>query len=412
MNVLFVHEVDWLAKVVFDIHFLAEALSLLDHKVFAIDYEDTWRREGLFDLGRLRTRQLDDISRAFPGSSVCLRRPGFIKIPGISRLSASLTHYLEIKRTIEEKHIEAMVLYSVPTNGLQAVSLARRFNIPVVFRSIDVLNILVRYSLLRPITKALERRVYSLADAVLPNTPQYLKYILKMGVPQSKVRWLPFPVDTQLFRPSVDCSEVRQKWGLSQSDQVVVFIGTLFEFSGLDGFIRQFPQIVKEVPQAKLLIVGDGPQRSRLEQIITELSLGKQVTITGFQPYHTMPQYINLATVCINPFVVSDTTMDIFPAKIVQYIACGKATVATPLHGITSLLPGESHGVVYASTATDMASQVISLLSSAERRRSLGESGLNHVRSHYNHDEIARQLAQILKEEVEKKRYGTKSART
>ncbi len=412
MNILFVHEVDWLAKVVFDIHFLAEALSLLGHRVFAIDYEDTWSRKGLFDLGSLKTKEIEGISRAFSEASVCLRRPGFIKIPGLSRMSAAFTHYLEIQRTIKEKDIDAIVLYSVPTNGLQAVRLARRFNIPIVFRSIDILHILVPYPALRPITRLLEKKVYSQVDAGLPNTPQYLKYIAKTGVNGAKVKWLPFPIDTGLFNPSVDCSEVRQKWGLKESDQVIVFIGTLFEFSGLDDFIHQFPRVIEEIPEAKLLIVGDGPQRAKLERIIAELNLEKQVIITGFEPYQTMPQYINSAKICINTFRISNDTMDIFPAKIMQYIACGKATVATALHGITTLLPDESHGLVYATNAADMAREVISLLKSPERQQTLGQAGLNHVRQTYSYEKIAHQLEAILEERIREKRNGTISKRT
>jgi len=412
MNILFVHEVDWLAKVVFDIHFLSEALSLLGHKVFAIDYENGWSRDGFLNLGSLRTKQVDGVSRAFSGASVCLRRPGFIRIPVLSRISATLTHYLEIQKTIREKGIDVIVLYSVPTNGLQTIYLARKFNIPVVFRSIDILNILVSYPVLRPVTRLLEKKVYSKVDAVLPNTPQYSEYVASMGVAESKVKFLPFPIDTNLFRPSVDCSEVRQKWGLKESDQVIVFIGTLFEFSGLDDFIRQFPQVIKEIPEAKLLIVGDGPQRPKLERIITESGLERQVIITGFQPYQTMPQYINLATICVNTFLISDVTMDIFPAKMVQYIACGKATVATALRGIVTLLPGESHGVVYATSAADMAREVISLLKSAERRHQLGQAGLNYVRRAHGYDKITHQLETILEEAIKEKRNGATSKRT
>ena len=68
MNVLFVHEVDWLSKVVFDIHSLAEALSLRGHHVFAVDYENTWQRKGPFDFGSLRTKRVPGVSRALPGS--------------------------------------------------------------------------------------------------------------------------------------------------------------------------------------------------------------------------------------------------------------------------------------------------------------------------------------------------------
>jgi len=412
MNVLFVHEVDWLAKVVFDMHFLAESLSLLGHKVFAIDYESMWRRDGPFDFGNLRTRQVEGVSRAFPGASVCLRRPGFIKLPGLSRLSVAFTHYFEIQKMLRERDIDAIMLYAVPTSGLQTVHLARKFNIPVVFRSIDIVHVLVPYPVLRQVTKFLEKRVYSSVDMVLPDTPQYARYMLGLGIAESRVKLLPFPVDTGLFRPSVDCTEVRQKWGLTEQDLVIVFIGTLFEFSGLDAFIHEFPRIKKEVPPAKLLIVGDGPQRARLEGIIAELDLGKEVIITGFQPYPTMPQYINLATVCINPFVISDDTMDIFPAKIMQYVACGKATVATALRGITTLLPGESHGVVYVTSAADMATEVISLLGSAERRRKLECGGADHVRQTYSYENIAHQLEVILEEVIREKQHEAASRRT
>ena len=79
MNILFIHEVDWLNKVVFDIHSLAESLSLLGHRVYAIDYENMWHRNGFFNLASLKTREFSGVSRAFPQASVTLRRPGLIK---------------------------------------------------------------------------------------------------------------------------------------------------------------------------------------------------------------------------------------------------------------------------------------------------------------------------------------------
>lgn len=403
MNILFIHEVDWRKKVVFEIHNLAELLSILGHKVYAIDYEDTWSKNGAFDLGTPKTREFDDVCRALPEASVSLRRPGFIKIPGLSRLSAGFTHYREIQKTIKEKNIDVIMLYSVPTNGLQSIYLAKKFHIPVVFRSIDVVNQLVSYPMLRPATKILEKKVYSRVDEILAITPHHLQYVISMSAPESKVKLLLLPIDTNLFHPSVNCSEVRQKWGFSEKDQVIVFVGTLFEFSGLDGFIHQFPRIAEQVPEAKLLIVGDGPQRSKLEGIIAKLGLQKQVTITGFEPYQTMPQYISLATVCINPFLVTDATEDIFPGKIIQYIACGKATVATPSLGIKSLLSDKSCGVVYANGTDDMVREIVSLLKSVEYRQQLERAGLKYVKQKHDHMAIAHQLEANLEDVIKEK---------
>jgi len=93
----------------------------------------------------------------------------------------------------------------------------------------------------------------------------------------------------------------------------------------------------------------------------------------------------------------------------VQYIACGKATVATPLPGIKTLLPGESHGVIYASSAGETAREVISLLKSTERRQRLGDAGLNYVRQVHSHEKIAHQLETVLEEVITKKKSGTVS---
>ena len=409
MNILFVHEVDWLKKVVFDIHYLADALSQRGHHIYAIDYEDRWRRESTFDCGSLKTKVYDNIGRSLPSASVSVRRPGFIKIPGVSRISAAFTHYAEISRTIREKQIEAIVLYSVPTNGLQTLALGKTYNIPVIFRSIDILSMMVPYPILRPVTRFLEKRVYRGADLVLPNTPQYFRYVSRMGTPAERIRLLYIPINTGLFRPGVDASELRQKWGLREDDQIIVFVGTLFNFSGLDGFLHEFPRILNEAPQSRLLIVGDGEQRPTLERIIAELGLKDKVTITGFQPYETMPQYIGLATVCINTFIMNKTTIEIFPAKILQYAACGKATVATPLLGITSLLAGESHGVDYAEDAGGMANEVIALLKNPERRKQMEKGGLDYVRANFAFAKITSELEAILEEAIKAKRHDKAS---
>jgi glycosyltransferase involved in cell wall biosynthesis len=405
MNILFVHEVDWLKKVVFDIHSLADALSQRGHRVYAIDYEDRWHRNSAFDFGSLKTSVYENVGRALPGASVCLRRPGFIKIPGLSRLSAAFTQYAEIRRTIKEKQIEVIILYSVPTNGLQTLSLGKKFNVPVIFRSIDILSMMVPYPILRPVTKFLEKKVYRSADMVLPNAPQYLNYVSRMGAPAGRIRFLSFPINTGLFRPGVYAPDLRLKWGLGEDEQIIVFIGTLFKFSGLDGFLREFPRILNETPKAKLLIVGDGEQRRELERIIIEFNLKDRVTITGFQPFETMPQYISLATVCINTFIMNKKTMDVFPSKILQYAACGKATVATPLRGITSLLAGESHGVLYAEDAAGIASEVITLLKSTERRKEMEKGGSEYIRANFAYAKITSELEAILEEAIKTKRH-------
>ncbi len=406
MNVLFVHEVDWLNKVVFDIHTLAEALSLRGHKVYAIDFENSWKRKGLDDLWNFKTREVGGVSRAFKGSSVNLIRPGFIKVSGLSRISAACTHWREIKKTIKEKKIDAVVLYGVATNGLPAILATRSLKVPVLFRSIDILNQLVAYPVLRPLTKILEKQVYARADMILTLTPSLSRYVAGLGAREDRIKLLPMPVDTAIFYPSPAPAELRRKWGIKEMDSVILYIGTLFDFSGLDAVIQHLPEIIVQVPGARLLIVGDGPQRVKLEGIIREMGLEKKVTITGFQPYETMPQYINTATICINPFRMTGATREIFPGKIVQYLACARAVVATPLPGLVAVTPGEEQGVAFAASLEAMAGKVVALLKDRSHRQRLERNGLEYVRKVHSVESIAAQLEASLQEAIALKKTG------
>jgi glycosyltransferase involved in cell wall biosynthesis len=404
MNILFIHEVDWRDKVVYEPHCLSESLSLLGHRVYAIDYESNWTRDGIFDFGSLKTREFKKVSRAYSKASVYLRRPGFVKIPGISRLSAGLTHYREIREIIRGNDIDVVVLYSAPTNGLQAISLSRKFEVPIVFRSIDILHQLVPHRILCLPIYLIERMVYSNVDLILALTPQLSQYVTRMGAKETKIKILPEGVDTDLFRPGCDCSQLRKKWGVREQDFIVFFMGTLFEFSGLDAFLYRFPELIKQIPEAKLLIVGDGPQRPKLERIAAGLRLKEQVVFTGFQPYETLPQYINLATICINPFLITKATADVFPAKVLQYLACGKGVIATPLPGMKSVILGEQQGIIYANSADDIIREIISLPKLAKRRKLLEETGLNYVRQVHSYNKIAKELETMLLQVVESRK--------
>lgn len=401
MNILFIHEVSYTKKVVFDYHLLAEAMSLMGHNVYVLYYESMWGLDG----NRVSNEMIT--SRALDEAKVNLICPSFIRLPILSRASAFTTHYYGIKRAIEEKRIDAIVLYSVPTNGLQAVHWARKFNIPIVFRSIDALNQLVPYRFLRPATRLLEKKVYSKVDRVLTLTPRLSDYVLKLGANYEKVGVLPMTVDTDMFKPHSDGGQFRQRWGLVESDTVVLFMGTLFNFSGLESFIREMAWRLAYISDLKLLIVGDGEQRQLLESEIKSFGLEKNVIMTGFQPYKAMPRFINLADVCINTFVRNDATKDIFPGKTVQFLACGKPLVMRPLDGVKSMIDGEGQGVVYADSDNAIMTEVVSLLHSKERRERIGQNGLEYARQYHSYEKVAKQLEDELKYLIGAKKNGS-----
>jgi len=402
MNILFLHEVDWLKKVVFEMHDFSERLSK-NHKVFAIDYEDSWKKDSFFDIGTIKTKEFKPIERAHKGANVILRRPGMIKLPLFSRLSAIFTHYFEIERVIKEEKINAIVLYSVPTDGLQVLFLAKKYNIPVIFRSIDILHQLVENWVLSNVTYSLEKIVYKNVDKVLTLTPKLSDYVVKMGADKNNVEFLLTGVDTKKFYPMVDSTELRKKIGISENDKVIIFMGTLFDFSRMDQYIEQFPNILKEIPEAKLLIVGGGYLLEKLRKLVVDRGLQGKVILTGFQPYDMMPQYINIADVCINPFQINGITKDVLPIKVLQYLGCGKPVIATPLPGLVSVIPGENCGIIYSTDIPEMVRTTTDLLKSRDKLITSGQNGSIYIKKYHDLDEIVIRLEETIYELVREK---------
>jgi len=400
LNILFVHEVDWSTKVVFDLHSLSELLSSFGHNVFVIDFASLRNRTDLLDFGSLKTKELKSAGRAHRDTSITLIRPGFIKVPFLDRASAFFTHYVAIERTIRNKKIDVIVLYSVPTNGYQVINLAKKYGIPVVFRSIDILHGLVPSKIFWPLTFSLETWVYKHVDKILTLSPMLCNYVIRMDANKEKVDLLLFGVDLKKFNPYVQSRELRENLGLSKDDLVVLYIGTLFEFSGLDLYLEQFSYVVKEIPRAKLVIVGGGALFGRLKKRVSELGLSENVILTGFKPFDVMPQFINMSSICINPFRVTDATREIIPGKILQYLACGKPVLATPLPGMISLLKGKPYGLFY-SSIEDFAENTIKLLKDTDIRGQLGETGFQYVKNNHDETKLARRLETILIEKTE-----------
>src|SRR5882672_3721128 len=139
MKILVVHEVNYLEKIIYEFQILPEILSMLGHEVTVIDYDDSWKTSPNGHKSGLKTSVHQGVHRAYPQASVSVRRPGMIRIPVLSRISGAVTSGLETYRFLRNYTPDVILLYGLPTVGIQSLLAARKFDVPVMFRSIDVL---------------------------------------------------------------------------------------------------------------------------------------------------------------------------------------------------------------------------------------------------------------------------------
>ncbi len=394
MRILFVHEVNWRRKVTFEIHELPELLSLRGHEIDFLDFPEDQSRSGFRKLVDLKTECVEVTSRTFPGSRVRIFTPGRVLPPPVDRLVASITLIPLLIRLFRRHKYDAVFLYGVPTNGWQTILLARLFGIPVLYRGIDVAHVL-RKTRLAGLVRCAERFVYRNSDAISVNNVALGRYCHSEGADPLKVTVNYAGLDRDHFHGRKDTSVLKHLYGIEEREQVILYMGTFFRFSGLDKVIREFARVTIHHDNLRLVLVGDGELRLVLEEIVAELKLKDRVIFTGLVDYHTLPDHLHLADVAISPFTPSLVTDKALPWKVVQYVAAGLPVVSTDLEGLKGLFP-DNQGVVYAESVPDLLDKAVQLLADDDVVEQIRQAGETIVRQKCDWSKVALDFEQLL----------------
>jgi phosphatidylinositol alpha-1,6-mannosyltransferase len=153
-----------------------------------------------------------------------------------------------------------------------------------------------------PVTRQLLRRIGETND-VLTYLGEYTRSRIARALsPAAAGRMVQLTpgVDTDAFHPGVDGRPVRERYGLADRP-VIVCVSRLVERKGQDTLVRALPMVRAEVPDAALLLVGDGPMRPKLERMVDELALRDDVVFTGAIPWADLPPYFAAGDVFCMP---------------------------------------------------------------------------------------------------------------
>jgi len=394
MKILIIHEIDWIKKITFEPHHLAELFSLEGNNVFVIDCQEP--DQGKI-LNGLKKETIKNFSRVYDDAKITLIHPPSLLIKGFNRITNYWSCKKVIKETIIKNKIDIILLYGTATNGVQTISVARELNIPVIFRLLDISHGLVRIPIIHQLAKRNEQIVIQNSTVVLPTTPELCKYAIKMGAKKDDVHHFSLGIDLRYFKPKNRDEDLAKNLGIKKDDKIILFMGTLYDFSGLPNIINNFSKLEQKFKQVKLLIVGGGPSIKHLKNMINVKKKQKEIIITGFVPQKEIPSYISLANICINSFEINYVTNSIIPTKVLEYLACGKAVLSTPLKGTKELLPDDKFGVKYSSTE-NFVQTLEKLLENQNKLNICGKNGYEHVKEFYNWTILAKKLLEKCKQ--------------
>lgn len=203
-------------------------------------------------------------------------------------------------------------------------------------------------------------------------------------------------VDIHRFRPPQERDhQWRERLGVPGGAVVFGQVSSLIERKGIDVLLRGFELISRQEPAARLVIVGDGPQRQEYELLANELGLQGRVVFTGNQ-IDPLPFYQHVFDVN-----VLASRSDAFPLSLLEASACGLPNLAASVDGIPEAVTDQVTGCLF--TAGDhrmLAAKMLSLLQSAGLRRAFGDAGRQRAAGEFSMQHYCQSIERIIVEET------------
>jgi len=175
-----------------------------------------------------------------------------------------------------------------------------------------------------------EKFTWKKIDKIVAISESFKKFLIENGVNQCKISVVEESIDIDEFCKEANRIDVREKFGL-KNEPVIMFHGLISKIKGVNILLKATPYILKEFPDAKIMIVGDGPGMNRLKKLVHLLDISKSVIFTGWVPFNQIPSYIAACDVGVplrnnnlgNNFVITTACL--------QYVIMGKIIVAPDL---------------------------------------------------------------------------------
>lgn len=288
---------------------------------------------------------------------------------------------------------------------LSGYLLARWKNVPMVLRIADLWPAsAVRLGVLRDPTvikaaEAVERFIYRRSDRIVAVTAGIRDELLRRGVSEKRVVYMPNGVNTELFASVPDTEPIRERFGL-QGKYVVLYAGNIGLAQGLDSLLDA-AALLRPDEDLQFVLAGEGVERARLQARAREEGLDN-VSFLGGQPRDRMPELLSMADASLVPLVADPFFEMAVPSKLLEAMACERPVILAARGEAERLLAEAGAGVAVppqdAGALVDAASRLKGDRAAAGE---MGKRGRRYVLEHFDWGMIGERFEGLLAEVVQ-----------
>lgn len=273
------------------------------------------------------------------------------------------------RRLLSQKRFDLITTQTPFLDGVVGVFLKKRTGIPLLVQ-LHISFLENPYWLAESPVNRIRRSIglWTLrrADAIRVVSPQAARWC-RTKFPGCPVHFIPVALTLDL-----------PKAFIPPTTPTVLFVGRFVWQKNVPLLLRAFAELRTVFPQASLVLVGDGPERSKLEQMATRLLPQESVRFTGAVPYHEIGHYYRRAMVLVVP-----SRYEPYGRVILEGLAYGRPVVATETEGAKMLLQDDYGVIVPQEDAAALAEQLLALLRNPGKVEQLGQKAWYWVRENY-----------------------------
>ena len=221
---------------------------------------------------------------------------------------------------------------------------------------------------------------------------------LEIDAPADLVRVVPLGADQTFFRPGIDTTEVRARYGLD-AGRWLLSVARLTRHKGIDTALGALARLAGRHPDLRYAVVGTGEEREALEAEARELGVAERVRFLTDVPDRDLPALYNSADIYLGISRLMEQRVEGFGISLAEASACGIPVVAGRSGGIPAAVREGETGLLVDAESVEAVSQTVErLLGDAPLRARLGAAGRRAVETHYNWDRVTRDLVRIGRE--------------
>lgn len=319
------------------------------------------------------------------------------KIPGVFRLPSMPFIFLKSRRVGLfyspraaqcVKHLKLDIIHTQTefSLGIFAKIMARQMGIPVVHTYHTIYKDYVHYIskdrfnwISNDFVRFFSRNYCNGCNAIIAPTKKVYDLLSDYGV-DKRVKVIPTGIELGRFRKEIyrktEVMELKTSLGIKEEDPIILFIGRIAKEKSIDMVIRQMPRVLEHIPNAKFLIVGNGPSLEELKTLANELGLNKTVIFAGERPWEEIGRFYRLGDVFASASVTEAQGL-----TLIEAMASDVPVAARYDRNIDELIKDKENGRIY-RTEDELVNILIEILTDKELSEKLVRNGRKTVEAY------------------------------